>query len=166
MEFCSSLLTLEGPALAKIGGSMHEGTKMCSFCLLLGRICLSALFIMAGIGKFLDYDQTTQYMVAKGFTMVPLFLVVSGAIEIIGGLSLLLGYRIRYGALLLILFMIPTTLLFSAFWSYEGLEARLQFIQFLKNVSVIGGLLYVLSVGAGKFSFDSCCGCKPTSCCK
>lgn len=134
-------------------------TTLCSLGLLLGRICLSAIFILAGIGKFMDYDGTVQYMASKGFTMIPVFLVMAAMVEIIGGLLILLGFRTHWGAAMLLLFLIPTTVIFHDFWNYQGAEQQMQMINFLKNLGIFGGLLYVLCIGAGKCSLDVCC-CK------
>jgi len=131
--------------------------------LFLGRLCLSAIFILAGINKFMDPSGTAAYMAAKGMSMIPFFLYSAAVIEIAGGLSLLIGFKARWGALLLILFLIPTTLIFSSFWNEPAETYNLQMIEFLKNLGIIGGLLYVLATGAGKWSFDHCC---ETSCCK
>lgn len=136
---------------------------MCSFSLLIGRILLSAIFILAGVGKFMDMEGTSQYMASKGFTMIPLFLISAAVVEILGGLSLLTGYFTRIGATILILFLIPTTLIFHDFWNQVGQERQMQMIEFLKNLAIFGGLFYVLGSGAGKFSIDRCCGNE--SCC-
>lgn len=121
-----------------------------AFGMLFGRICLSILFIHAGIGKFLNYDSTAQFMASKGFTFVPFFLISAALVEIIGGLSVLLGLKTRWGATLLILFLIPTTVIFHAFWNQPD-----QMNKFLANLAIFGGLFYVLVNGAGRFSIDA-----------
>lgn len=136
-----------------------------SLGMLLGRICLSLIFILAGISKFMDWDGTAQFMASKGMTFVSVFLVVAALIEIICGLSVLLGIRARLGALILLLYLIPATYLFHDFWNLEGPAAGMMRIEFLKNLAIFGGLLYVWSVGAGRWSIDACYGCN-TSCSK
>jgi len=126
----------------------------CSFTLLLGRFFLGLIFLLAGIGKFMDYDGTAKYMEAMGMTMVPFFLYGAAIIECLGGLSLILGFKTRIGAALLLLFLIPTTLIFHSFWNFDGVERAMQMINFLKNLAIFGGLLYVLCIGAGRYSFD------------
>ncbi len=128
--------------------------------LLLGRILLGMIFVESGFGKLLDFDGTAGYMAAKGMPMVPLLLVGAIAVEIGGGLSLLLGVKARLGALALFLFLIPTTLIFHKFWGLEAAESALQQIQFLKNLSIMGGLLVVVSIGAQQPGLDTLlCGC-------
>lgn len=125
--------------------------------MLLGRILLSLIFILAGVGKFMDYDATVQYMAAKGMTMVPLFLIVAALIEIIAGLLVFFGIKARLGAFILFLYLIPVTLLFHDFWNQQGPERQENMINFMKNLAILGGLLYVICVGAGRWSLDACC---------
>jgi|YNPMSStandDraft_2_1061718.scaffolds.fasta_scaffold80000_1 putative oxidoreductase len=124
---------------------------------LLGRICLSAIFLLSGINKVTNWEQTAQYMQAQGMPLVPLFLLGAIVLELAGGLSVLLGYQARLGATLLILFLIPATLIFHNFWVFQGQEQQMQMIMFLKNVAILGGLLLVLGMGAGPISLDNRC---------
>lgn len=143
---------------------MIEAPKSCSFSLLIGRILLSLIFILAGVGKFMDYEGTAQYMASKGMTMIPVFLYSAAVVELLGGLALLIGYKIRIAAIVLILFLIPTTLIFHDFWNVDVIAKQLQMILFLKNLAIMGGLFYVLGSGAGKFSLDRCCDSSPGCC--
>lgn len=131
----------------------------CATLLLIGRLCIAAIFILAGVGKFINFDETAAYMASKGMTMIPLFLFGAAMVEILGGLSLALGYKTRLGATILILFLIPTTVIFHDFWNVSGAEHTAQQINFLKNLAIFGGLLYVLSTGSGGCAWDACC-CK------
>lgn len=133
---------------------------LCSFTTLLGRICLSIIFILAGFAKLINYEATATYMAAKGMTMIPLFLYTAALIEILAGLALLVGYKARYAAIILALFLIPASLIFHDFWNIaEPAVKELEMIAFLKNLAIFGGLLYVVSHGPGRCSCDSCC-CK------
>lgn len=130
-------------------------SSLSPFGFLLGRICISTIFILAAINKVMDYEGTAQYMASKGMTMVPVFLILAGLVEFIGGLFVLLGYRTRLGAILLLLFLIPTTIIFHDFWNQTDMASKhLQLNEFLKNLAIFGGLLYVLCVSAGRFSID------------
>ncbi|NEO77599.1 DoxX family protein [Moorena sp. SIO4G3] len=114
---------------------------------LLGRICLCAVFLKAGIDKLFNPTYTQQLMESKG---VPGVLIIPTIIILLaGGLSVLLGYKARWGALALIGFLIPTTLIFHTDFSNQ-----MQEIQFLKNLGLIGGLLMVATFGPGPVSFD------------
>jgi putative oxidoreductase len=93
-------------------------------------------------------------MASKGMFWTPFFLVMAILFELGGGLSVLSGFKARWGALALIVFLIPATLIFHGFWTYEGAEVRMQQIHFLKNLAILGGLLAVVGNGAGPLSVD------------
>jgi putative oxidoreductase len=118
---------------------------------LFGRVLLGLLFLFSAVTKITDPQGTQQYMTAMGMTwMTTLFYFGAIVVELIGALCLLLGYRSRAGAWLLFLFMIPTTLVFHAHLADQN-----QLIHFLKNLSIMGGLLYVAGYGAGSLSMDA-----------
>lgn len=118
---------------------------------LVGRILLAGMFLLSGLNKIADPGGTQQYMAAMGMTwLTGLFYVGAILLEVGGALALLLGYRARLGAWLLITFMIPTTLIFHMNFGDPN-----QMIHFLKNLSVLGGLLYVAAYGAGALSMDA-----------
>jgi putative oxidoreductase len=118
---------------------------------LIARILLAAMFLMSGLNKISDPQGTQQYMSAMGMTwLTALFYVGAIAVELGGSLSLLLGYQAKIGAWMLVLFMIPATLVFHTNFGDPN-----QMIHFLKNVSIIGGLLYVAIYGAGALSMDA-----------
>ena len=118
---------------------------------LIGRVLLGLIFLMSAINKIADPQGTQLYMRTMGMTsMTTLFYIGAVAIELAGSLSLLLGYRAKAGGWLLFLFLIPTTLIF-----HTQLADQNQLIHFLKNLSIMGGLLYVAQFGAGRFSVDA-----------
>jgi len=116
---------------------------------LLARIFLSAIFIKSGVDKILDSPGTQQFMADKGIPLAGLLLIPTIIVLVGGGLSVLLGYKARLGALLLIGFLIPATLIF-----HRNLSDRQQEIQFMKNLGLMGGLLMVVAFGAGPISLD------------
>ncbi len=67
----------------------------------------------------------------------------------------MIGYKTRLGALLLAVFLAPASLIFHAYWDYEGQEAATQQIMFMKNLAIIGGLCMVMAFGAGRISVDA-----------
>jgi putative oxidoreductase len=121
---------------------------------LVGRILLAALFIVSGFGKISGYDGTAGYMAAKGLPMVNVLLPLTIALELGGGILLAAGFKARWIALLFFLFLIPTTFIFHAFWGIDPKEAATQQINFLKNVSIMGGMLMVFAHGPGAYSVD------------
>ena len=114
-------------------------------------ILMAAIFLMSGLGKIADPAGTQQYMQAMGMTWATtLFYIGAIVIEMGGGISLLLGYWTRAGAMALLLFMIPTTLVFHTHFADQN-----QMIHFLKNLAMFGGLCYIAAYGAGPISLDA-----------
>ena len=111
---------------------------------LLSRIFLSAIFIWSGINKILNPVATQENMSAHGMPFTLVFLVAAIALEILGGLSVLLGIKTRWGAAMLIIFLIPATLIFHTDFSTELEQAM-----FLKNLAMLGGLVMLIQYGGG-----------------
>lgn len=121
-----------------------------------GRVLLGLVFLLSAFGKITDFSGTAGYMASAGMTVgTPVLLAGAIVFLLAGSVSLFLGFKVRIGALLLIAFLIPATLIFHNFWALEGDAAQMQMIQFLKNLSILGGLLFVLGRGAGPISLDS-----------
>lgn len=120
----------------------------------LGRIFLALLFVVSGIGKITGYAGTAAVMASKGLPMVDILLPLTIAVELGGGLLLALGWKARWAAAALFLFLIPTTLIFHQFWGIDAKLVQMQKIHFLKNVAIMGGMLMVLAIGAGAWSLD------------
>jgi putative oxidoreductase len=112
----------------------------------LGRLFLSAIFIVLGVLDILHWNSNVGDLAVK-IPAAPFMLVCSIILKIGGGILLLTGQRIQFGALALIVFMVPSTLLFHAFWTAPAAEYQNQLIQFLKNLAIMGGLLVVLAPG-------------------
>lgn len=126
-----------------------------SYLSLGGRILLSVIFILSGVGKIMNWSGTAQAMEAHGMTAVPFFLTMAILVEILAGLGLLLGCGTRVSSLVLFLYMIPVTLVFHHFWDLQGTVQHEQMINFLKNIAIMGGLLEFCAVGAGALSIDA-----------
>lgn len=121
---------------------------------LTGRVLIAAIFLMSGLGKIADPQGTQQYMAGMGMTVATtVFYLGAVVLEVGGALSVLLGYRARLGAAALLVFMIPTTLIFHANFGDQN-----QTIHFMKNLAMMGGLLLVAAHGAGRISLDAATG--------
>jgi putative oxidoreductase len=120
-----------------------------------GRILMSLLFIMSGWGKLTAFSGTAGYMASAGMPHPELLLPFAIAIELGGGLMLLFGWKTRLAALALFVFTIPATLIFHNFWAADAANAQNQMIHFMKNVTILGGMLYVMAFGAGPLSLDN-----------
>jgi putative oxidoreductase len=141
---------------------------------LLGRVFLSALFIISAINKVIDWQATERGLVSllcdwhafvshSSFLQnffsgilpwVPAILVATTVLELVGGLLIFTNIKPRFGSFLLIIFFIPATILLHQFWFLEGIKKELQMIMFTKNIAILGGLLYILAFG-GKLPTDN-----------
>ena len=109
----------------------------------LGRLLLALIFVLSGVNKIQDFDGTQEYMAAHGMSMTATLLIAAIAIEILAGLSVLLGLATRWSALLLAAYLIPVTLVFHAFWAVDAAQQQIQMVHFLKNLAIMGGLVSV-----------------------
>jgi putative oxidoreductase len=117
--------------------------------LLAGRLLLAYIFVVAGYGKIVGFAGTAGYMAKYGMPMVQVLLVATILVELVGGLMLAVGWKARWAALAIFLFIIPTTIIFHPVWADPG-----QMVQFNKNLAIMGGMLYVVFCGPGKLSLD------------
>lgn len=122
---------------------------------LFGRFLLALIFVLSGVTKISGWPQNAAYMAAKGFPIVSVMLAGAIFVEIVCGLALLAGFRARLAAGILFAYMIPTTLIFHNFWALQGPERLDNMVHFLKNLSIMGGLLMVVALGAGALSLDA-----------
>lgn len=113
---------------------------------LAARICLCLIFLKAGISHILGFNGTVEMMAGQGLPIPAVLLFFTIVFQLVGGLSLLLGYKVAIGSILLILFLIPATLVFH--------NPASDINGFLKNIGLIGGLLMVIYTGAGALSID------------
>lgn len=113
------------------------------------RILLGSIFLYSSFSKLAGWEGTIQFMESKGFPLAPLFLVGALLIEVAGALTLYLNYKPRIGSLLLVFYLIPTTLIFHNFWSLDGQQFQQQILHFFKNLSIIGGLLTLIAAKVG-----------------
>src|SRR5262245_59319341 len=86
---------------------------------IVGRFALGVIFLLSGFNKLTNWSATAEHMTHEGMVAVPLLLAGAIAFEILGGLSLLLGFYGRLGSIALIVFLIPTTLIFHDFWAAD-----------------------------------------------
>lgn len=116
--------------------------------LLLARVLLGALFILSGIGKFQDIAGTAGYIESVGLPAGIALAWLAAIIETVGGAAIIVGYRIKEAALMLAVFVFVISFPFHGPSTWA--EDPMQQINFLKNMSVVGGFLFVVAHGAGK----------------
>jgi putative oxidoreductase len=122
--------------------------------LLLGRLCIGSLFLMSGINHWLDLKLLTHFMGSlpgsdNAWSML------AATIEVVSGAAMVLGFRTREFAVLLVLFNLCAAVIGHPYWSLTDAAARWgQFIHFWKDIGLAGGAFYVLARGAGPLSVD------------
>jgi len=120
---------------------------------LVARLGVGAIFLISGVGKLAAWSATAAFAGSKGVPTV--LLAAATVLELLGAISVLTGWKARWGAAALVAFLVPVTLVFHNFWAYQGAEAQLQTTEFLKNVSIGGGLLAIFAAGPGALSVDA-----------
>ena len=132
----------------------HHKVKATLWAIPIGRFLFSLIFIMSGINHF--SSGSISYAASAGIPMADILVPISGLLALIGGLSVLVGYHARVGALLILMFMIPVTMIMHNFWSYTDPEMiQMQMTHFMKNISIIGGAVLIAFYGAGPISYDN-----------
>ena len=125
------------------------------FASLVARLGLAAIFIHSGFGKLADPAGTAGALSAKHMAAPLLLAIVAGSVELVGGLLLAVGWKTRWAALALALFLIPTTLLFHNPSGLPAAQAAMQEVQLFKNLAIFGGLMSTVAWGAGLISLDA-----------
>ena len=137
------------------GQSLQNEPNLRDWAALFGRMLLAILFFISGIGKIHNFQDTVQLIAAQGLAFPQLLTVVAILIELGGALAIAIGWKTRWAAALLVLFMIVITPIFHKFWGIPPAEAMQQQIHFMKNVSIVGGFLLLFAWGPGRYSLDS-----------
>src|SRR6202522_4207096 len=118
---------------------------------LAGRILISVMFLISGFFKLGGYAQVVGYAAAMHLPAPGVAIAVAAAIELGCGLAVLVGFRARFAAWLLFLYLLPVTFFFHNFWAAQGMEQQTQMINFLKNAAIMGGFLGRLWIGVGLY---------------
>jgi putative oxidoreductase len=142
--------TLATTAARRVSDRASQGsptTTVKNFSELAGRILLSVLFLLSGVGKIGAYAATAAYMASVGVPSVLLPVVI--ATEVVGATAIIVGWQTRITAFLLAGYSLLTALVF-----HTNFADQIEMIMFLKNVSIAGGLLLLVANGAGPLSLD------------
>ena len=122
--------------------------------LILARVLLALMFVLAGASKFAGLEGTPGYIASQGLPAPYLLAIATALLEVVGGVMLIVGWQARWAALALAAFTALATVIFHNFWAVPADAQMMQQLMFMKNLSVIGGLLMVFSFGAGPASVD------------
>ncbi len=119
----------------------------------LGRLFFALIFTLSGVHHFMS--QTIAYAAAKGVPMPSIAVPASGVLAVVGGLSIVLGYRAKIGAWLIVLFLLGVTPMMHNFWTVtDPMFYQIQFAMFMKNLSMMGAALLITQFGSGPWSLD------------
>jgi putative oxidoreductase len=136
-----------------IAGPAEGGARTSDYAsaaALAGRVLLATIFVLSGLGKVADPSGTIAYISAAELPLPQLAYAGAVAVELGGGIALILGYRTRIVAAALALFALLTAVTF-----HSDLADQNQFIQFFKNIAIAGGLLQLAGSGGGRLSLDA-----------
>ena len=128
--------------------------KYSAYVSLAGRILLALMFIPAGFGKLTNIGGTAGYIASGGLPFPSVLAVLVGALELFGGLALVIGFKVRWVGLAMALFTLAASMLFHPFWSVPEAQQMVTKLMFMKNISVVGGMLLISALGAGALSLD------------
>jgi putative oxidoreductase len=121
---------------------------------LLGRILLAVMFVVSGYGKLTGFDGAVGYIASKGLPMPQVLAAIAIVIELGGGIALILGWKTRWVALAFIVFLLVITPIFHNYWAAPPEQVMGQQINFMKNLTILGGMLLLLGFGPGRLSVD------------
>ena len=121
---------------------------------LLGRILIAWMYVDAGFSKIGSFARTATSIAGKGLPMADVLTALAIIVELGGGLAIVLGWKTRWAALLVLGFTIIATVLFHNYWAVAAEQMRTQQLMFWKNVAVMGGLLMLFAFGPGRFAVD------------
>lgn len=123
---------------------------------IIGRVFLVLIFLMSALGnKIPNFSGTVQYMASEGVPAPALLLVGAILFLVAGGLSILVGFKARIGATLLLIFLALANYWFHDFWTFEDAQAQqMQMISFMKNLALMGAMLMIIAGGSGAGSLD------------
>ncbi|MCU6435705.1 DoxX family protein [Undibacterium sp. Jales W-56] len=121
---------------------------------LVGRLLISLIFVASGAGKIAGFEGTVGYIASKGLPLPQLAAIAAIVVELGGGIAVILGWKARWAAAAMLVFTASAAVIFHNFWGVPADQAQNQMIHFMKNISMMGGLLLVIVNGSGALSLD------------
>src|SRR5579863_5099489 len=120
---------------------------------LIGRILFALIFVTAAPRHFTH--EGIQHAAELGVPLAGILVPISGLMALAGGLSVATGYKTKWGAWLLVGFLVPVTFIMHAYWKLsDPVEIHIQQANFAKNISMLGAAILLTQFGAGPASFD------------
>ncbi len=121
---------------------------------LVGRVLLCAIFVMAGFEKIGGFAGNVAYAQGAGLPMPQVAVAIALAVELVGGLMVLVGFRARLGALAIAVFSAVAAFSFHRYWSMPPAQQVNDFLFFWKDLGLAGGMLMIAAFGPGRWSID------------
>ncbi|HEX6971030.1 MAG TPA: DoxX family protein [Limnochordia bacterium] len=120
---------------------------------LVGRILFSIVFLLSGINHLTSVQNLSGYAQSKGVPAPKFWVVITGILLLLGGLSVLFGYQVQIGALILFIFLILAALIMHRFWGLSDKQAAQgEMVQFFKDLALAGAALFLYAYGPGLYS--------------
>jgi len=134
--------------------SVYQTDRVMKYMILLGRLLFTWIFLSSSLAHF--SGAMIEHAASKGVPMASLLVPIAGVLCLVGGLCVLLGFKARFGAWLLIIFLVPVTYFMHDYWNVaDPMQHMQQMVNFNKNLALMGGALYIASYGAGALSIDA-----------
>jgi putative oxidoreductase len=142
----------------RVGATMEGLCNLAkSYAPLVGRFLITFIFLRSAIGKIGSFSGVAGNMAAKGMPYAEVLLACGIGLEIVGGLCVLIGWKARWGALALLIFLVTATLIFHNFWAVDPAQAKElanQTNHFFKNLTIMGALVFIIGMGSGPLSLE------------
>jgi uncharacterized membrane protein YphA (DoxX/SURF4 family) len=121
---------------------------------LVGRILLGILFAMYGVFHFLQVENMAGYAASKGVPLPEVAVILTGVMILLGGLSVIFGYKPRFGLWLLVAFLVPVAFIMHNFWAVGAEQQQMEMTNFLKNLSIAGAALMLLNTDVESWPYS------------
>jgi putative oxidoreductase len=128
------------------------GQMPTNLVLLLGRLLIAAIFVPSGFGKLTHIAGFAHVLARSGVPAPHTLAIVGACVEFFGSLAVVFGFLTRYAALLMAAFTLVAALISHRFWAASGAAEAAQYTQFMKNMAIVGGFLFLFVTGPGRFS--------------
>lgn len=144
-----------GPSSSLLSSADAFAARWSDTLLLAGRILLASLFLASGYGAFNNIAGTAAYLTSLGLSPPVPLAWFTAVLELVLGVALVLGFATRWAALGTFAWVLITVITAHRYWIYPAAQQGAQYVNFLKNLSIMGGALYVFVAGAGRYAVDA-----------
>ena len=142
------------PSPAMFAGADTIAMRTGDACALFGRVLLGWIFLMGSWGKLTNIGGFIGYLTNLRMPAPGFWGWVGAIAELVVGFTLVFGLATRYGAVLGFIFVVAATAIAHRYWEYPAAQQLGQYINFMKNIAIVGGMVLLFSTGPGRFSVD------------